>query len=100
MATARRADIFFQKSEINERKDDFWNACFAAFSASLATVNFGYALGYTAEAEFLRNLARGKDQAAAGGGGGNGKIDSCGRFDIFAVRRFSLTYFYRYGMYL
>ncbi|XP_066913518.1 solute carrier family 2, facilitated glucose transporter member 8-like [Clytia hemisphaerica] len=55
MASAR-GDIFIQNDSAFEgknNKDKMWTACFAAFSAALATVNFGYALGFTAEAELL-----------------------------------------------
>lgn len=51
MASAR-SDVFandLQFERIN--KDRLLNQCIAAVFASLATVNFGYALGFTAEAQ-------------------------------------------------
>jgi len=82
MATARQADIFTEELEsIPPRKDNIMNACFAAFSSALATVNFGYALGYTAEAELLQNLFKAKAHSTTP----NSKIDACNGFDFFAV---------------
>ena len=86
MATARRTDVFSGEPQYEPtRKDKLWNPCFAAFASALATVNFGYALGYTAEAEFLQSMF-GKKHDAGTYRGDSIKIDHCNGFDIFAVR--------------
>ena len=50
--TSARSDVFandLQYERIN--KDRLFNQCIAAVFSSLATVNFGYALGFSAEAQ-------------------------------------------------
>jgi len=80
MATAHNADTPWQELEYKPvRKDNIRNACFAAFSSALATVNFGYALGYTAETK-LRHFFKAK--------AGDASVNACSNFDIFAVRSF------------
>ena len=80
MASAR-IDTYgndLQYERIN--KDSLVNACIAAICASLATVNFGYALGFSAEAELFDvfNEFNGNNTSSSLNPGSN-------HFDIFAV---------------
>ena len=78
MTSAREADIFSQGLEYEPvRKDRIGNACFAALASALATVNFGYALGYTAEAELLQNLFQAESQSK--------NPTACSGYHVFAV---------------
>ena len=77
MASAR-IDTYgndLQYERIN--KDSLVNACIAAICASLATVNFGYALGFSAEAE-LFDVFNGNNTSRNVNPGSN-------HFDTFAV---------------
>ena len=86
MASAR-ADVFEKNDLQYERlnnKDWLFNPCFAAICCSLATVNFGYALGFSAEAELtgifsmtdIFNMTSSSQEIPKPGSHG---------FDIFAV---------------
>uniref|UniRef100_A0A7M5V377 Major facilitator superfamily (MFS) profile domain-containing protein n=1 Tax=Clytia hemisphaerica TaxID=252671 RepID=A0A7M5V377_9CNID len=89
MASAR-GDIFVQNDSAFEgknNKDKMWTACFAAFSAALATVNFGYALGFTAEAELSEQFNSNNsaiDLSMLNGNSSKGFSMCDPDFDIFA----------------
>jgi len=85
MASAR-GDIFMQNDSVFEdknNKDKMWTACFAAFSAALATVNFGYALGFTAEAELSEQFSS-NNSAMLNRNSSKGFSMCDPEFDIFA----------------
>lgn len=75
MTSARSDDLFSQALHYERpNQDNIRKACFAAFSASLATVNFGYALGFTAEAGLSESFSKQNPTKAL----------ECSNFDIFA----------------
>ena len=87
--TSARADVFGNNDLQYERlnnKDRLFNPCLAAICCSLATFNFGYALGFSAEAELaglfnIINITSSQEIPNPGSYG----------FDIFAVSSFFHT---------
>ena len=77
MASARRDDIYSQELQYeNPNKDKVLFACFSAFGAALAAVNFGYALGFTAEAGLSDSFKHKQNLK---------NPLECSVFDVFAV---------------
>ena len=88
-----RGDIFMQNDFEGKNNDKLRTACFAAFSAALATVNFGYALGFTAEAELSKQFSpdSAMEISTINGTSSSKRFAMCQEdFDIFAVSFFFL----------
>ena len=86
-----RGDIFMQNDFEGKNNDKLRTACFAAFSAALATVNFGYALGFTAEAELSKQFSpdSAMEISTIDGTSSSKRFAMCQEdFDIFAVSFF------------